>query len=157
MKRILTILSNLIGLSTTAQTGFTYVKVGYKDLIDKKYEKIIDREYVDFHDGSMPGMYYKVYYNYGDHPLRYDEIVKCYLNNLNLKRRWKIKFKLLSSINSDDISEAKYLAIQTNPKATFYFKKYIDTLTITYCDTFSIEIKPKGYSNSRISPIKIIQ
>lgn len=100
MMKFLTILF-LLPSFLQAQNCTTYVRVGYEDLIDSVYEKIIDCKYMDFKDGSEPGEYYSVASYYREPP-GYFEIMKWYWTEFpNNYNGWKIEHKGVFSFTGD--------------------------------------------------------
>lgn len=146
MKQLLTLLIILLSATAVkAQKGQTYVLVGAEELIDPQYESIISKGWHDFKDGSKPGMYYLVQYDYGEPPPRSYEIIHLYSTAGlvdTVIRGWKVTFDTALVVNGDDMA---YYCVKfncDNKDARIYRKKYHYQITIDdYDDVFTITIK----------------
>lgn len=143
--KTLTILLLFIFNSCQCQKGITYVLVGYENLVDSAYEKILCQEYVDFKDGSKPGMYNVVEYDYGEPPPDQFEIAKSFLTNESICRGWEIKFTKLLEISGWTEGYHEYFVESENNNATNFKKRYTDTLYLKYgMGNYDLELKIKS-------------
>lgn len=152
MKIIILIGLMLYGLNCYSQTGITYVLRGY--WYDKSYEKIICCDtFIDWGDGSIPGWYHKVRYDYGEPPPNSFEIVQNYFNQGTKVRGWTVEYKLLGEMDLGDYGFfRRYLVTKTDKKAVFFDRPYTDTLFIDYGEgDLDISVKPTDWDKNRSS------
>lgn len=140
MKKLMIAVALFLSLTAIGQKGVTYVRVGYKSLVDKKFEKIVGKEWVDFKDGSNPGMYYKVEYDYGEPPPHYHELVKSFYNHgfPDTIRGWVVDKQKEFNMDGD----YPFLSFDLIQTCTNKINSHLDV----YVETMSIDMGPNGFN-----------
>lgn len=153
MKKLLFALMIICSSVGNAQKGISYAAVGYEDIIDTAFEKIIDKKWMDFHDGSTPGMYYVVKYDYGQGPPEFLELVKSFLTHgfPDTIRGWIVAQNELINTSGDCAFLCMDLTQTCTNKINSKLPIYVERMDVNLgCNS-----KPDEYGNSDKFSIEI--
>jgi len=121
-------------LSSFSQQGFTYLRHGSKSLLDKRYETIVKDTFINWHDGTEPGNYYKVKYNFGE-PIPTDiDIVQYFLSGhkTDTIRGWVLTSKNVLSAVGDEGFDIKDITLTCTNKINSLLPFYVERISMVF-------------------------
>lgn len=136
------------------ESNITCTRFGSESLIDNIDEKVVGARWVDWGDGSLPGFYWLVKYDYKEPP-QYWEIAQWYINGQkdSVIGNWKLEKEELLSISGDYALGVFILKTTKVKPSGRYLAWYADTIIVSIGEKFSLEIKTQNISKDRIDQI----
>ena len=131
---LLLLLLLLIVFNCRSQKGVTNVRVGYENLVNPRYERIIGQKWIECDSCGEPGMYYIVEYDYGEPPPDSWEILTSLVTGKNDIRGWEICFERVVDTGAGDAGFVIFDVKMENKKSTFYLPFYTCRCSIFFSD-----------------------